>query len=264
LIDDFTQELENSLEFNTQTHLQLKDKKIFGDYSDIVLPSLLKLIPEMNWTKNASNNDTGAMFYQVFFETKAAANVEKESLIKQLTKTSFKVLGDINDNARDILNKQILDKVDNFSKLLESYSYTLVNLGEAQGEMAESLLSEYEELNASLLKEAVNCKGAGSIDGIKVTMRIPGETFAVIADKAEVDTDKISSLFSENFLIINPQNCWYNTMKKVLECEFDLDEYSLNSTKSDDKTYSVTPKEKISDTRVKLAQQISPYPIILR
>lgn len=259
-IDELTQELKTSLGCKTHTDLEIEDKKTFGKYSAIVLPNLLTLMPEMGWTDIAPDN-TGTFFYQSFFDNQAGKSNGKETLREQLVDSSFKMLTAVNNKSRDILNKQVLSNVDEFAKLVTGYAYMLARLGESQSEMAEALLGEYEELNAVLVADAVKYKGAGKLSGVKVTLRIPGEVSVVIADGSSVDTQAISALMGEKFYTVIPLDSWDDTMKKMLDCDFELDSYSLDS-KSDSKTYSVTPKEEISDEKIKLAQQISPYPII--
>lgn len=260
LIDELKDELKNSLDGETHTDLKLEDKKTFGKYSAIVLPNLSTLMPEMGWTDMAPDN-TGTLFYQAFFNNQATQSNTKENLIEQLTESSSKMLKGINDKARDILNKQVLSNADELAKLVTEYAYMLARLGESQSEMAEALLGEYEELNTLLVTDAVKYKGAGDLSGVKVTMRIPGEVSVVIAENSTVNAAEISSLMGEKFYTIKSLNSWDDTMKKLLDCDFELVPCSLDS-KSDEKTFSVMPKEKISDERIKLAQQISPYPII--
>ena len=127
--------------------------------------------------------------------------------------------------------------------------------------LGENLLAEYEELNSELFKAAVKNKISGDVSGVKVTMRVPGESFSVIADNFEVDEAAISEILGEKFSVVNSLKSWNSTMKKILDCDFELEEYSLDF-KTGDKTYSVVPKEKLSPAKLNLAQQASPYPII--
>lgn len=262
LINSLMQEFNNSLGDRIQNDIKTINAQLFGEYSDTVFPTLSDLMPNMEWAGiSNSSNDAGAMFYQAFFEASATPRVSKEMLKDQLKRSSFSVLEDIKEITREILNKQIFDKIDEVAKTAENYSYVMVKIGEAQGEIAEMLLGEYEGLNSELLTEAAKCLGIKKLSGIKVTFRIPGERFGVVAENFSIDIEKISKVLNEKFSIMTPEKSWYNTMKKMLKCEFEFDEYSIG-VKSDNKTYSVTPKGKVSAERLKLAQQISPYPII--
>ena len=260
LIDALTQELKNSFGDKTKKDINLDDKKIFEEYFHIEVPDFSKILPETNSTPIAKD-DAGTMFFQAFFDGQSAAGVTKESLCKQLTDLSRKTFNEIDNKIREVLNTQFAAKSNEFSKMINRYIYMLVKLGEAQREMAESLLGEYEELNSVLFNEAVKSKGAGKVSGIKVTLRIPGELLIVIADNAEIDADAISELTGEKFSVVKPSDSWDETMRKMLGCNFELDTHSLDS-QTDEKTFSVAPYEKIDETELKLAQQISPYPII--
>ena len=128
--------------------------------------------------------------------------------------------------------------------------------------MAETLLGEYNDLNETLFYEAVKYKKAGSISEMRSTLRIPGEISAILMENPTVDDEALSELLGEKFLTIKLLDNWNDILRKILGCDFDLDSYPINAG-VDGKTYSVTPREKISETEFKLAQQISPYPIIL-
>ena len=253
-------ELTNSLGGKTQTNLEVEDAGHFKEYYAVELPNFSTLLPKSE-PVTVRQNDAGTLFYETFFDKSAAPNTNKESQIKKLSDSSLKIFNEIEDAARKTLNSQIIPKIDEFSKMLAGYSRMLAQLGEFQSELAENLLAEYEELNSELFKAAVKNKISGDVSGVKVTMRVPGESFSVIADNFEVDEAAISEILGEKFSVVNSLKSWNSTMKKILDCDFELEEYSLDF-KTGDKTYSVVPKEKLSPAKLNLAQQASPYPII--
>ena len=262
LIEVLTRELKNSFGDKTKNAVDFEDKRIFEKYFSIDVPDFSKFLPDTS-SSTPTREDAGALFYQSFFGNQGSIGVSKDALKKQIAESAKKVFDDIDHAIRDILNIKFATNANAFAKLISRYSYMLVKLGESQREMAESLLGEYEELNSVLSGEAVKSKGAGKISGVKVTLRIPGEILIVIAENSTVDTEKISELTGEKFSVASPSDSWDETMKKMLGCNFDLDAHSLDS-KTDEKTFSVVPYEKIDELELKLAQQISPYPIIAK
>ena len=259
-INALTKGINTYLDGKTQTNFVMEDAAEFGSYFTAELPDLSTLLPNSQWTPPVQD-DAGALFYQAFFDQKSNPNISKSNLIKQLTDSSMKIFTEIDETVRGIFNSKILPNVEEVSKILVGYSYMLAKLGEAQGEMAESLLDEYEKLNALLLGEALKQTGENKLTDIKVTLRIPGEIVFVIGKNSGVDEAGLSEVLGEKFYTMQPLKSWNDTMKTMLGCDFDLEEYSLDM-KSGDKTYSVVPKEKLTGEIIKLTQQISPYPII--
>ena len=259
--EDFTQELKLNFNGKTQTNIKLEDTTPWEKYAAVVLPNLLMLVPGIGWTARVAIGVSTAFFQSLFEDKETKIRRAKDSLRKQLEESSLDTLSKINNQARDVLNKQILGNVDDFSDMLLSYAYMLVELGESQSQLAETLLGEYNDLNEVLFNEAVKYKNAGDISEMRSTMRIPGEISAVVIEKANVDEEKISKLLNEKFVTIKLLDNWNDIMKEVLGCDFDLITYSFN-TKIDGKTYSVVPKGKVPPLKFKMAQQLSPYPII--
>lgn len=258
--DEFKQELKLNFNGKTQTNIEFEDTTPWEKYAAIVLPNLLMLVPGIGWTARVAIG-VGTAFFQSFFEDKEKkVRRAKENLKKQLEESSFDTLSKINNQARDVLNKQILSNIDDFSDMLLSYSYMLVQLGESQSQIAETLLGEYNDLNEILFAEAVKYKNAGNISEMRSTIRIPGEFSAVLIEKPMLDDAALSKLLNEKFVTIKLLDNWNEILRYMLGCDFDLVTYTFN--KVDVKTYSVVPKEKISPLKLKLAQQISPYPII--
>ena len=261
IMDDILQELENSFGGKTQTNLEIEDAKILGSLYQIDLPDFSKIVPKVEVVENTPQ-DAGVLFQQAFFSsTSQNSSASKGTYIKKISESSTKTFKVFEDETRKILNAQVIPKIDEFSKLLVDYAHMLAQLGESQGETAELLLDEYEGLNSELLKTAIKRKTSAEVTGVKVTMRIPGESFIAIADNLNVDEAEISEFLGEKFYIMESQKSWNATMNQVLGCSFELEEYSLDF-KTGDKAYSVLPKEKLTPVILKLAQQISPYPII--
>lgn len=260
--DEFTQELKLALNGKTQTNIVLEETTPWEKYAAIVLPNLLLLIPGIGWTARVTIFVASSFFSSLFENKEEKIRKAKESLAKQLEESSLDTLARVNNQARDVLNKQILGNVDDFSDTLLGYAYMLAQLGKSQSQLAEALLGEYNDLNETLFTEAVKHKRAGNISEMRSTMRIPGEISAVLIEDPKINDAAVSELLGEKFLTIKLLDSWNDIMKRILGCDFDLNSYPINA-KADGKTYSVTPKEPITDTEFKLAQQISPYPIII-
>ena len=173
------------------------------------------------------------------------------------------MLNNINEQAHDILSRQIFGKVEDFSNMLLSYSHTLAQLGESQSKIAETVIEEYSNLNKTLFVDAVQYKRAGIFNEIRATMRIPGTASVIIARTSKINTRAVSELLNERFLILNPFESWENTIKKLLGCEFEIKSHALDA-KIENKTFSITPNNQVPVQRLKLAQQISPYPVIVQ
>ena len=259
--NDFTQELKMNFDGKTQTDIELDNAPDWENYAAIALPNLLMLVPEIGWTARVVIGVSDAFFTTLFMNKETKIRRAKENLASQLQESGKDMMSKINNQARDILNKQILGNVEDFSNMLVGYSYMLAQLGKTQSEFAETLLSEYNDLNEILFSEAARYKRAGDVSEMRNTIRIPGEFSAILAEKITVDEAAISALLNEKFVTIKLQDSWNDLMRDILGCDFELDVYPI-SPKVDGKTYTVTPKEKISANVFKMAQQISPYPII--
>lgn len=260
---EFTKELKLAFNGRTQTDIKLEETTPWEQYAAIILPNLLMLVPGIGWTARVTIFVASSFFSSLFENKEEKVRKAVASLQQQLEESSLDTLAKVNNQARDILNKQILGNVDEFTDTLIGYSYMLAQLGEFQSQMAERLLGEYNDLNETLFYEAVKYKKAGSIADMRNTMRIPGEISAVLMEKPTVNDDAVTELLGEKFLTIKLLDSWNDIMRQILGCDFDLNSYPI-SAKVDGKTYSVTPREEITVTEFKLAQQISPYPIILQ
>ena len=258
-----TNELKYSLAGKTQTDIEIKGTMPWTQYIKISLPKLENFVSVSEFSANVTDNTNlkfGGFFS--FFENKEnKIRDAKDKLFKQLKDSSFAALTKVNNQAREILNKYMLVNIDEFSNVLANYALMLARLGKSQSEIAENLIGEYNELNSVLFEDAFSYKGVENVWGIRATMRIPGEMSIVIVDNTDINPHDISELLGERFFIMKPQKNWNENMKKVLHCDFKLDSYQLDF-ETDDKTHSVTPLEKVNPTRLKLAQQISPYPIM--
>ncbi len=261
LNDHLIQELEIFFNGELQKNIGFESAETFKKYIAVTLPKISAAVPKINYSPEEINNKHTSIF-GAFFERKDVQTRDaKKNLQSQLNDATLEMLAKINNQARYILNKQILGNINIFIDALINYSHILAQLGKSQSEIAETLIGDHEELNSILFMEAINYKNAGHIYKVKATMRIPGEISVIIAEDSDIDTQKISELLEEKFIVMSAQENWNDTMKKVLECDFDLDTYQIE-IETDEKTFSVTPKEKISEQKLKLAQQISPYPIM--
>lgn len=259
--DELTHDLKHNFKGKTQTNIEIEGTTPWEKYADIVLPNISLTIPVKGWTSHSEIISNSKGFMSLFENKENLLRESKEKLHKQLTDSSFNMLTKLNNQVREVFTKQFLGNIDEFSKLIANYALMLARIGESQSEIAETLIEAYEGLNSVLFDEAISFKNEGKIYNQKATMRIPGQMAIVIAESSTVDEKAISELLGEKFLVTQPQSNWKGTMKKVLDCDFKLNSYQLEF-ENDNKTYSVIPEEKVDAMRLKLAQQISPYPIL--
>ena len=166
----------------------------------------------------------------------------------------------------EVFNNEILAKgVDEFYDLLASYQFMLARLGKSQYDMANTLFGEFSDLNFKLLVEASNYKNAGYAKDITDIPRIPGETMVILADRSNLDTQKLSDLLGETVSIMRSEKDFIDNVKNILGSDFDIDGYPLDFTKENEEpqeAFALLPKNKVSATNFKLAQQIAGVPII--
>ena len=96
--------------------------------------------------------------------------------------------------------------------------------------------------------------------GIKFIARVPGEEFLVVSDSFEVDSEKLSSILGNKFVylpILQPEKS--EAVEKILGCSFYAVKFPLSNYES---TTVIVPKGKVTDTNLKLAQQIAEVPIV--
>ena len=257
---ELTQELKISFDGKTQTNFTLDSDTDWEDYAKL-LPNLLIFLPGIGWTARIAIVAATAIFHSWFTKKEKKITAAKENLRTQIEKASIEELSKISNKARDILNKQIFGKVEDFSGMLRDYSYMLAKLGAAQSELAETLIGEYSDLNEIIFARAVKYQNAGDISEVRLTTRIPGELSMILIEDPTVNTEAVSELLGEKFLAIQPLDNWKDTLKKILGCDFELISYATGNS-VEDKIYSIKPKDEVKQINLKLAQQVSPYPII--
>ena len=178
------------------------------------------------------------------------------------------MLSKMHDQIINIFNDDILGKgIDEFAEMLGDYAHMLARLGQSQNQMAALLFDKFSDLNAKLLGEAINYKGAGSVENVSYIARIPGETMVIFADRANLNKKDLSDLLGEKILTVKPKEDFVQTLRIILGGDFDIDSYPLDFTKDNDETnctYALFPKQKVSATNFKIAQQITDVPIIVR
>lgn len=258
---ELTDDLKNFLGGKTQTDIDTDDTTQWEKYTSIAVPKISADVSNVEWTSKPDTDSILAFLKKLFQNKEEAIKEDKERLRTQLVESGSNELNKINKQARAVFNKQIMGKIDEFSDDLIAYSHMLARLGQSQSKIAEQFIDQYAELNAVLLTEAVKYKGAGEIDEVKATLRVPGIMSVVIAEESDVNNRAVSALLGERFFVMRPSKDWNATMRKVLGCPFELETYPLE-VETDAKTYSVKPTSKVSNKRLKLTQQISPYPVI--
>ena len=247
---------------NTLTNINFEEIHSWTKDDEKVPPNLLKVVQSKGWAANITAATNSSIFPSFFESKENKIRNAKDKLYKQLKEVGFRMLSKINNSARDVLTNRLMKNIDDFSNIIASYALLLGRLGESQSNIAETFIDEYSNLNTVIFDEAASYSGGGSIHGIRATMRIPGEISIVISEDTFVNTRAISELLDEKFYVIEPLNNWEATMKKVLKCDFKLNSYQLEF-ETDNKAYSVTPQDKVNPSRLKLAQQISPYPLMV-
>lgn len=268
LSDELTQELSYAFHGNTQTSIELEGTTPWGKYAAFVLPNLLLLVPGIGWGTRIAIGIGSALFSFLFEDKEEKLREAKAKLREDLTAPSYEVLGNMHSQVVEIFNTEILGKaIDEFCDLLAGYQFMLARLGHSQSQMAKKLFDEFSDLNAKLLGEAINYKGAGSVENVSYIARIPGETMVIFADRANLNKKDLSDLLGEKILTVKPKEDFVQTLRIILGGDFDIDSYPLDFTKDNDETnctYALFPKQKVSATNFKIAQQITDVPIIVR
>ena len=190
----------------------------------------------------------------------------KAKLREDLTQPSFEMLGKMHDQIIDIFNNDILNKgIDEFSDMLGDYAHMLARLGQSQSSMAATLFDKFSDLNAKILEEAISYKGAGFISSVDEIARVPGETMVAFADRSSLNTNELSDLLGEKILVTRAGKDLPETLKNILNSDFDVDFYPLDYDTEDaeaERAVAVFPQKKIDATKFKIAQQIAGVPII--
>ena len=259
--DELINELKPSSDSKTITDVEFDHVTPWEKYIKIPVPNLLNFVSAKGWAEKIVVNSGATSFSSLFESKETKIRNAKDKLYKQLTEVGFKMLQTINTQTRDILTKQMLKNIDEFSNIIAGYALMLARIAEAQGKIGETFIEEYSDLNSIIFDEASIYKSGSGIPNILATMRIPGEISIAITETFYIDAKAISELLEEKFVVIEPLSNWEKTMKKILECDFKIDTYQLEF-ETDNKAYSITPQDKVDATRLKLAQQISPYPIM--
>lgn len=118
------------------------------------------------------------------------------------------------------------------------------------------------------VREAVNFSVHANIltgvkyltSGIKFIARVPGEEFLVVSDSFEVDSKKLSSILGNKFVYLPIlQSEKPEAVEKILGCSFYAVKFPLSNYES---TTVIVPKGNVTDTNLKLAQQIAEVPIV--
>ena len=268
LSDELTQQLSYSFSGNTNTNVSLKDTSTFWKNAALIAPNLLIFIPGLGWGARIAIG-VGSMIFSALFDDKEKKIREaKQKLREDLTAPSFEMLNKMHDGVVNVFNEQILASIDNFADLLTEYGFMLTNLGKAQAEIAHALNKEYADLNFELVSEALNYQNAGVIT-VSDTVRIPGEILiASTNNRTNLNRRAVSDLLGERFLInTNPPKDLRERLEMILDCETKGEFYPLEfdtDEKEGKQTLAIIPQGEVDETDFRLAQQISPYPIILR
>lgn len=268
LSDELTQELSYTFNGNTRTNIELESTTPWGKYAALVLPNLLLFVPGIGWGARIAIGVGSALFSFLFDDKEKKIREAKAKLREDLTAPSHEMLDKMHYQVMDIFIKEILDKgVNEFYNLLADYQSMLARLGANQNKIANVLFDKFSDLNVKLLKEAIDYTSAGSISNIESIPRIPGEIFLIIAQRFNLDTNKISSLLDEKILTMSSIENISDNLQMILGSEFDVKYYPLDFTKNNqkpEKAKAILPKKKVNPKSVKIAQQIADVPIIQR
>ena len=275
LSDELTQELSYTFHSGTKTDIELEGTTAWGEYGAAVLGGIGGVggfiaaraigvaFPPIGIALAAVS-----LLGWIFSDSKEEKiRKAKAKLREDLTEPSFEMLGKMHDQIIDIFNNDILDKgIDEFSDMLGDYAHMLARLGQSQNKMAAMLFDKFSDLNGKLFAEAIEYKGAGFISDVNEIARIPGETMVIFAGRANLNKKDLSDLLGEKILTIKPKEDFVQTLRIILGGDFDVDHYPLDYDREDaeaERAIAIFPKQKISATNFKIAQQIAGVPIIL-
>lgn len=268
LSDELTQQIKYSFKNDMKFNISLESTTPLGQYAAMVLPNLLMFIPGVGWGLRITIMVGGIIASFLFGNKEEKIREAKEKLRADLGKPSFEALGAMHTKVVDEFNNVILEKgVDEFSDLLGDYYHMFARLGNSQTMIADHLCDEFGELNNILLGVAIEYKNAGSISDGMGTLRVPGQKFILMAGDSNLDEQAISSLLGENFIFIKSENDLREDMKKILSCDFEIADYCLDYDHDDkeaERTFTLVPKEKITEVTRQLAQQRAGVPIITK
>ena len=265
LSDELTQELSFAFSGNTQMNIELAGTTPWGKWAAMVLPNLLLFVPGIGWAARIAIG-VGAGLLQFLFDDKQTKIREaKAKLREDLKPPSYEILGKMDNQVRDIFDKEIWQKgIIEFWNLLAGYQFMLARLGKSQYYMARKLFNEFSDLNAKLLEEAIIYRGAGFISSVSDVTRIPGEILIAFATRANLNDKELSDLLGEKFSVMNPESKTPETVQKILGCPIEIRSYNLDDSENPEQAFAVFPENKISATNFKIAQQIAGVPIIQR
>lgn len=268
LSDELTQQIKYSFKNDMKFNIKLESTTPWGQIASMVLPNLLMFIPGVGWGLRIGIMVAGIIASFLFGNKEEKIREAKEKLRADLGKPSFEALDAMHSKVVDEFNNVILEKgVDEFSNLLGDYYHMFARLGNSQTMIAEHLCDEFGKLNGILLGVAIEYKNAGSAsDGVGV-FRVPGQKFLLMAGSSNLDEQEISSLLGENFIFMKSKNDLQEDIKTILGCDFEVADYALDYDHDDkeaERTFSLVPKEKISEITLQLAQQRACLPIVIK
>ena len=225
----------------------------------------------------------------------------KEKMIADLTAPSHKMIDDMQAKVVEVINKTIIrEELNKFSDSLKDMARMLAKLGNSQTNLAMSLGRKFNDLNIDLLTNAIEYSGVdenkGGIfglinkkvskvnldnvreavnfsvhagiftgvkyltSGIKFIARVPGEEFLIVSDNFDVDAKKLEEVLGNKFVylpILKSEKA--EAVEKILGCNFYAVEFPMNSSNA---ATVIIPRGKVTDTNLKLAQQIAEVPIV--
>lgn len=268
LSDQLTQELSYSFQGNMRTNISLEGTTPWGQYAAMVLPNLLMFVPGIGWGARIAIGVGSALFSFLFDDKEQKIREAKAKLRNDLSGPSHEMLLKMHNQVIDIYNENIYNKgVAEFYNILSEYAHMFAQLGKAQAELAAALRNDYQEINLKLFNAAIIYKGLGTPRHYQDSMRIPGEISVVLARNSNLLVKPIADLLGEKFIVLNLKSNFEDELERILDCDFKYDAYPLEfdtDSKKAERAYSIMPKDKVNPTKLKLAQQFSPYPIITR
>lgn len=261
LSDQLTQELSYSFNGNMKTNIELEGTTPWGQYLSLA-SNLLVFVPGVGWGARIAIGVGSALFSFLFDDKAQKIREAKAKLRKDLSNPSFKMLYQMHKQVINIFDENIVAKgINEFSIMLSEYAHLFARLGKSQAELANSLRQDYESINSKLLDAAIRYKGKGSLGRYIVSIRIPGEIFTVFAENSTLLVKPISDLLGEKFFVMEPYGNLADARRQILGCDTSLS-YCYDSKSS--VVCIIVPQGKVNPTSLKLAQQLSEDPIILR
>ena len=198
----------------------------------------------------------------------------KNELREKLEESRDDLLGKTWDSLTDVINNEILGKqIRGFKDTLFDMMNMLEKLAYTQNHVADTINSQYFDLNGQLLWDAIQYSGDDPRKLEKLELaRVVGNKFLVFSTTASKISDstrrKISSLIGENveFYEIDEENYFGDEMKiieeKILKSEFGFSKFVEDEENGDMYVITLPRENYYTPEQIQLAQQLTYDPVV--